>query len=541
MPLTRREFLIDSLASGIALPGLTGGRAKANYPFQHGVASGDPLADAVILWTRITPKQAFEYINYHWVIATDSALQQVVEEGYGITGPERDHTVKIDANGLEPGQVYFYAFEAQGHWSDVGRTKTLPEGRVDQLRLAFTSCSNFAHGYFNVYKELAARTDLDAILHLGDYIYEYANVNHSLTTGRVHEPLKEITSLDDYRKRHACYKADQDSKAVHRQHPFIVIWDDHEVANNAWQGGAENHEDWKEGSWQDRLNAAVQAYYEWMPVREPEGDKFALYRGYRFGDLLDLSMLDTRLAGRDAPAETLEERNNPDRTLLGFEQEDWLDTRLSQAQQEGITWKLCGQQVMVGQLGTNERPVNYDQWDGYPAARQRLFDTVRRHQVDNWVVLTGDIHSSWAMTLHDDPFESMDESLGVELVTPATTSSGLKSKAGAEVAATSLESLLPHLNFVDLFYRGYVLLDITHERMQAEWWVVNRVDTPRYQTDCLRALKVPAGQSSFVTAQPLTPHETSSLPSFSPDLAYLRKWSPAEAAISDTMVAASKP
>lgn len=543
MPLTRREFLLDGIASGIALPGISGGQVATDYPFRHGVASGDPLSDSVIIWTRISPKTPQEYVNYHWVIATDSRLQNLVHEGYGVTGGERDHTVKIDVTSLQPGRSYFYAFEAYGQWSDVGRTRTLPEGRLDHLRLAFTSCSNYAQGYFNVYRELATRTDLDAVLHLGDYIYEYASINHSLKTGRIHEPMHEITSLQDYRQRHACYKADKDSIAVHRQHPFIVIWDDHEIANNAWQGGAQNHQPLTEGNWQDRLNDAVQAYFEWMPIREPEGDKFALYRGYRFGDLLDLSILDTRLAGRDKPAETLEERNDPNRTLLGYEQEAWLDSRLHDAQQQGVTWKLCGQQVMVGQLGTNDKPFNYDQWDGYPAARQRLFDSVKRHQVDNWVVLTGDIHSSWAMSLHEDPFQSMQQPLGVELVTPATTSAGLSTKATADVAAASLESVLPHLNFVELFYRGYVLLDITPERLQAEWWVVNRVDSPRYRTRCINALAVGAGSSEFTKVDPLDSQEKEEkeLPNFSADLAYLREWSPSGLVQQHTMIAANKP
>lgn len=529
MPLSRREFLLDSLASGLALPGLSGRSKAVDYPFRHGVASGDPLSDAVILWTRISPRQDGQYLSYRWLIARDETLTDIVGEGEGITGPERDYTVKIDVQGLSPASEYYYAFESAGHWSDTGHTRTLPQGHLDHLRMAFTSCSNFTHGYFNVYRELAGRTDIDLILHLGDYIYEYAGTDHSLRTGRVHEPLGETYTLQDYRTRHACYKADKDSQAVHRQHPFIVIWDDHEVANNAWQGGSENHLADK-GNWSDRLHAAVRAYYEWMPVREPAGtDLYALYRGYRFGDLLDLTVLDTRLCGRDEPAADMAERNRTDRTLLGYEQEAWLDQRMNDAQQQGVRWKLTGQQVMVGQLGTNSLPFNYDQWDGYPAARQRLFDSIRRNQVDNWVVLTGDIHSSWAMTLHDDPFATLADPVGVELVTPAVTSEGIGVKAAAELAAASLEPLLPHLEFVDLHHRGFVLLDIAHERLQAEWWVVNRVETPRYQSACLRAYQIPAGESRLIPAQPVLPETLPQLAGFKADLAYLREWSPAGA------------
>ena len=547
MPLSRREFLLDSLASSFAIPGLSGRSQPVDYPFRHGVASGDPLTDAVILWTRISPnnKQApGAYLRYQWVIARDETLRDIVTEGEGITGPDRDYTVKVDAQGLQPATDYYYAFAAAGQWSDTGHTRTLPEGSIDHLRIAFTSCSNYTHGYFNVYRELAARTDLDLILHLGDYIYEYAGTDYALRTGRVHEPLGETFTLQDYRTRHACYKADKDSQSVHRQHPFIVIWDDHEVANNAWLGGSENHPD-SRGDWSERLHAAVRAYYEWMPVREPQGlDQYALYRGYRFGDLLDLSVLDTRLCGRDAPATALSERNREDRTLLGYEQEAWLDQRMSDAQQQGVRWKLTGQQVMVGQLGTNSVPFNYDQWDGYPGARQRLFDSIRRNNVDNWVVLTGDIHSSWAMTLHDDPFASLETPVGVELVTPAVTSEGIGVKAAADLAAASLQPLLPHLEFVDLHHRGYVLLDITHERLQAEWWVVNKVDTPRYQSACLRAYQIPAGESRLVPATPLPADLHSEmaprLAGFRPGLSYLREWSPAgeSGAVSGGLMAA---
>jgi len=546
MPLSRREFLIDSLASGMFLRTGTGQKSQSSYPFRHGVASGDPLPDRVIIWTRISPQFDDEYISYRWLVCRDAALTDVVSEGYGHAGPERDHTAKHDISGLQPGEVYFYAFEARGQWSETGRTRTLPTGHIDHLRLAFTSCSNFAQGYFNVYREMAQRDDIDLVLHLGDYIYEYASLDASLNTGRIHEPAAEAVSLDDYRRRHACYKADPDSRAVHRRHPFIVIWDDHEVANNAWRGGAANHTDSTQGDWSERLSAAVQAYYEWMPVRElPGADRYSLYRGYRFGDLLDLSVLDTRLAGRDAPADTLEDRNRPERSLLGTQQEQWLEDRLASAQREGVCWKLMGQQVMVGQLGTNEQPFNYDQWDGYPAARERLFDMVRRHDVDNWAVLTGDIHSSWAMTLEDDPFaegpfgESQGRALGVEFVTPAVTSPGIPVKATAQLAASSLEALLPHLNFVDFYYRGFVLLDLTHERMQAEWWVVDRVDSPRYRCDCLRALQVPSGEVVLLPAEPLAPEVTGDDHHPSRDLAWLRRWTPDQSVATDGMVAAS--
>lgn len=546
MPLTRRNFLLDStraaatLAAGVAAaPGVAGAadsrlsqprlssRQHGNsYPFQHGVASGDPLTDRVILWTRITPPADRELysIPYQWRVCLDPLLRQPLVSGSGVTGMQRDFTVKVDVTGLQPGQTYYYAFEALDHMSAVGRTRTLPQGRVDHLRIAYTSCSNYAWGCFNVYRELAQRPDLDVILHLGDYIYEYANLEQSLSTGRLHVPARETLTLEDYRQRHACYKTDNDLQEVHRQHPFMVIWDDHEVANNAWLGGAGNHTEGEEGRWDDRLSGAVQAYMEWMPIRENER---GIYRNFRFGDLLDLNLLDTRLAGRNRQAETLDERNSAQRTLLGYEQEGWLDEKLTAAQQEDICWKLLGQQVMVGQLGTNETPFNYDQWDGYPAARQRLFDSVRRAGVDNFVVLTGDIHSSWAMTLHDDPFaDDPGKALGVELVTPAVSSPGIENYTQASLAAGSLQPLLPHLNFVDFYYRGYVLLDITRERMQAEWWVVDNIQSHRYVSECLKALVVPAGEAALQPAGALTAARAAAAPApdFSPSLAWLRDW-----------------
>jgi alkaline phosphatase D len=548
MPLTRREFLLDSAGSALFAPSLKIGGESIAWPFRHGIASGDPLADRVLLWTRITPPDGSLSVAYRWLLATDPQLQNVVAQGNGVTDASRDFTVKVDATGLTPAATWYYAFESLGQMSDIGRTRTLPEGRVDHLRIAFTSCSNYSHGHFNVYREIAKRPDLDVVLHLGDYIYEYADLEACARTGRIHAPLAETITLADYRARHACYKQDKDLQEVHRQHPFMVIWDDHEVANNAWLNGAENHHD-EDGDWMSRLSGAVQAYLEWMPIRDPSmlsggsGDTVnTIYRNFRFGDLLDLAMLDTRLAGRDAQAEDMEERNNPSRTLLGFEQENWLESVLTRARQDGMIWKISGQQVMVAQLGTNNMPFNYDQWDGYPAARQRLFESVRRAAVDNWVVLTGDIHSSWAFELYEDPFaDDPGEPLGVELVTPAVTSPGITHYTQAQVASSSLSGLLPHLNFVDFYYRGYVLLDITRERLQAEWWVVDNIETHRYSSECLRALVVEAGSQRLRPASAITSTRTAApmAPAFADDLAFLRQWRGVDPGMLDGMLASS--
>ncbi|WP_199244023.1 alkaline phosphatase D family protein [Bacterioplanes sanyensis] len=532
MPLTRRDFLLDTASAAVVpavlpatLPALAE-RQQRQWAFQHGVASGDPLSDRVILWTRVTPLDGRDRVAYQWYLCRDPQCQHVLQQGYGVTYQQRDFTVKLDVDGLQAGQTYYYFFAAQGQQSDIGRTRTLPVGSVRQLRLAFTSCSNFAHGYFNVYRELAARTDLDAVLHLGDYIYEYDNLDASLTTGRIHCPPHEAVTLQDYRQRHACYKSDADLQQAHRQHPWLLIWDDHEVANNAWRGGAASHSR-DQGDWGERLSAAVQAYLEWMPVRETSTPEQGLYRHFRFGDLVDLNMLDTRLAGRDQPATDKLERDHPQRTLLGYEQEQWLSNNLHSAQQQGVHWKLLGQQVMMAQLGTNNRPFNYDQWDGYPAARSRLFDLIEQQDIDNVVVLTGDIHSSWALELHRDPFMDNSQALAVELVTPAVSSPGIEHRTRAALAASSLQALLPHLQFVDFYHRGYVLLDVTPQRLQAEWWVVDRVDSPRYQSHCLNALQIPAGTAQFTAATQLSKppdNPAEPAPAYASELAFLRRW-----------------
>ncbi|MCY0967258.1 alkaline phosphatase D family protein [Parathalassolituus penaei] len=525
MPLTRREFLLDAVGSPLVAPFLRKSSSRIDWPFRHGVASGDPLTDRVILWTRITPPDDREFVQWRWWVAEDPSFNRIVSSGEGTTDRLRDFTVKVDADGLSPGRSWYYVFEALGQRSDIGRTRTLPEQGVEHLRLAFTSCANYAVGCFNVYREIAKREDLDVVLHLGDYLYEYADLEACAASGRIHQPLTDIRSLDDYRTRHGCYKLDPDLQEVHRQHPFMVIWDDHEIANNAWPGGAENHSP-EQGDWSQRLSAAVQAYLEWMPIRDPDSPG-RIWRNFRFGDLLDLNLLDTRLAGRDEQANTLEERNLETRTLLGFEQEQWLAERMHRSVQDGMHWNLCAQQVMLAQLGTNSTPFNYDQWDGYPAARQRLFDQVRAAGLNNWVVLTGDIHSSWALQLQDDPFaDEPRPPLGVELVTPAVTSVGIDNQTQAQLAASSLQGLLPHLHFVDFYFRGYVLLDIRRERLQAEWWVVDNVASRRYSSGCLRALILESGSTQWIEAAMPTPARTAAAaaPGWRDDFAFLRQW-----------------
>lgn len=477
MSLTRRSLFkaaagTATLASVTSLQGCLG---SIDGPFKHGVASGDPLADRVILWTRITPETlTLDPLAYEWRVATDPQLQNLVAQGNGSTDSERDYTVKLDVSGLQPGTTYYYQF-AHGDWrSQIGRTKTLPTGSVEHLRIAFTSCSWFTMGLFNVYRTLAEHQDLDAVLHLGDYIYEYGNdLANPFVINRSHSPSHHIVSLQDYRMRHAQYKTDPDLMEAHRQHPFITVWDDHESANNSYADGAENHHD-DQGPWPVRRANAIRAYFEWMPIRETGLDANndqLVYRNFRFGDLVNLSMLDTRLVGRDKQAVPgdLITINDPTRTLLGDEQEAWLCNELSAAQADGVTWKVLGQQVMMAQLAAGYVSLNMDQWDGYPVARQRLFDHLKQANIENFCVLTGDIHSSWANDIQEDPFTDTDI-LGIEFVTPGVTSPAIPVKPIADQVSTELMKNMPHMHYVDFFHRGHVLLDITHEHIQGEWY-----------------------------------------------------------------------
>ncbi len=489
MKVTRRRF-VQTVGAGLVISPINLYASKGKQkklkisPFKHGVASGDPLQDRVILWTRITiDNPVTGVVPVQWRIASDPEFETIISEGISNTAAELDFTVKIDALDLHSATTYYYQFHVFGHASPIGRTRTLPEHHIDRLRIAFTSCSNYPYGYFNVYKMIAQRNDLDAVLHLGDYIYEYANGTYGDGTNlnRIPQPDAELLSLSDYRTRYAQYRSDPDLQEAHRQHPFITIWDDHEVANDAWNGGAENHNpELGEGNWLDRRAAAIKAYYEWIPIRQVDpGNPLKSYRKFRFGNLIDLIMLDTRLYGRDQQVPNAQDPalNDPNRKLLGNEQAQWFLDSLDESKQEDIRWRIVGQQVMFGQLVISGQIFNVDQWDGYPASRKRVLNHLRDNNIDNTIILTGDIHSSWAMDITDNPYDTTlydkqtgQGSVAVEFVTPAVTSPALQDEARADQTSLYLQATNPHMKYVDLFHRGYVLLDITHERTQAEWY-----------------------------------------------------------------------
>jgi alkaline phosphatase D len=273
--------------------------------FNHGVASGDPRHDRVVIWTRVSPEQPGP-VPVRWIVARDRELTDVVKTGVIETSEARDYSVKADVTGLRPGAPYFYGFRAGQSASLIGKTRTLPRRRVEQLKLAVLSCASYPHGFFNAYEALAQRDDIDAVVHLGDYIYEYGLSGYggevAIQLGRVPSPEVECTRLEDYRARHAQYKTQAELQAAHAMAPWIVVWDDHEVANDSFATGAENHQE-NEGEWAVRKRAALQAYYEWMPIREPEpGRAFeAINRSFQFGDLMTLVMLETRLLARTEP------------------------------------------------------------------------------------------------------------------------------------------------------------------------------------------------------------------------------------------------
>ncbi|MBB4080830.1 alkaline phosphatase D [Lewinella aquimaris] len=491
-------------------------------PFYHGVASGDPLADRVIIWTRVTPEVLDDQsVDVKWVVATDTGLKKVVQSGTFTTSAARDYTVKVDVTGLTPGTTYYYGFTALGANSLTGRTKTTPTGDgVDQLKFGVVSCSNYQAGYFNAYGHLAARNDIDAILHLGDYIYESANPGvekDSIINERPIDPAIEVVNLFEYRARYSTYRLDTQLMHVHQQHPLIAVWDDHEYANNSYKDGAHGHQQ-NEGDWQARKAAAKKAYFEWLPIRDPQGG--SIYRSLRYGDLVDLIMLDTRIEAREQQIYNVLDPalQSADRTLLGTPQKTWLKDQLRQST---ARWKIIGQQVMfspfnIGWAGLaidrsyNETESMFlDTWAGYPAERAEMIDFIEEERIDNVVILTGSFHSSVAYEVTEKPvsvtFRSMlgydsipryrpDPSydattaagaVAVEFLTPSITSANFDETVGLS-AATQLSNQVnkpleplpgvdlgnpnPHMKYADLLSHGYFLLDVGPDRVQADYF-----------------------------------------------------------------------
>ncbi|MEG3626208.1 alkaline phosphatase D family protein [Streptomyces poriticola] len=509
VPPSRRSVVKAAAATAVLAAPLAGAlpanAASAAPAFLHGVASGDPLPDGILLWTRVTPTP--EAIpgsgtgpdtEVGWAVATDKAFTRVVARGAVTATADADHTVKADVRGLAPATDYFFRFSAGGTDSPVGRTRTAPAADADVagLRFGVVSCSNWEAGHFSAYRHLADRGDLDAWLHLGDYIYEYPTGNYGTrgTVVRPTEPAHEILTLADYRVRHAHYKTDPDLQALHAAAPAITIWDDHEIANDSWSGGAENHTEGAEGTWADRQSAAKRAYFEWMPVRPAIAG--TTYRRLRFGRLADLSLLDLRSYRSQQVGIGNGDVDDPDRTLTGRAQLDWLKAGLASSD---TTWRLVGNSVMISPFAVGSLPaellkplagllglpkeglaLNTDQWDGYTDDRRELLDHLKAHAIGNTVFLTGDIHMAWA---NDVPFKAgtypLSRSAATEFVVTSVSSDNLddlvKAPEGliSAVASPVIRAANRHVHWVDTDRHGYGVLDVTAERAQMDYYVLS--------------------------------------------------------------------
>jgi alkaline phosphatase D len=597
--LTRRGA-IAVLGSAAAACGATEVETPAYegaVSFVHGVASGDPTANRVVIWSRVTPERAGP-VPVRWIVARNRALSDVVKTGIVEANAARDYTIKVDVSGLRPGAPYFYGFRAGAAESPVGKTRTLPNGRADEARLAVLSCASFAHGYFNAYEALAQREDIDLVIHLGDYIYEYGLSGYggetALALGRVPEPEVELIRLPDYRARHAQYKREAELQAAHAMAPWIVVWDDHETANDSFASGAENHQS-DEGAWAARKSAALQAYYEWMPIREPEpGRAFeAINRSFAWGDLFKLVMLESRLLARTQPldyatempiamqrwnmsdpsrpialrpheadtanmqllpaiweevgdelhpvydwrraqrlvaavpnlpagffiapdVEALQARlADPSRQLLGEAQEQWLRGELASGE---ATWRVIGNQVMMAPITAPDLsetpaplatalerlrpgvtqllkftrfpfPVSTDGWDGYPAVRARVLDAIRASEAPT-LVLTGDTHSAWLNDVNDEHGKAATEFGATSVTSPSDAD--YFAAAGIDFVG-GLRSRNPHVRYAEPLKRGFLIVTLTKESAQAEYYAVTNILSKDYETERAAAFTISPG------------------------------------------------
>jgi alkaline phosphatase D len=484
----RREFLSGGAAlacAALLLP--RAGWAKsdalkfADDPFSLGVASGDPWADSVVLWTRLAPDplngggMPAQQVPVKWEVSEDERMQKVIKSGTAMATPEFGHAVHVEVSGLKPATWYWYRFTVDAGASPIGRTRTAPaeNARNEQLRFAFASCQHYEMGYYTAYKHLAAE-DLDLVLHLGDYIYEGAPAEKRVR--RHNSP--EIKTLTDYRNRYALYKSDPLLKAAHAQFPWAVVWDDHEVDNN--YAGLIPEDKQTRAEFEQRRTAAYQVYYEHMPLRRAvlkRGSRVEIYRRLNFGNLASFCMLDTRQHRTDQPCgdgnkPVCPESLNAQATMMGSEQEEWLMSGLKKSR---ARWNVMAQQVMMGALRNTtggEPRFPMDHWNGYPVARQRLLEFLRERKTTNPIVLTGDIHSNWVNDLKPEFYRDGSPVVATEFVGTSITSGG----DGADVRPTTAASLAenPHIKFYN-GQRGYVRCRLTAEQWQTDFRVVATV------------------------------------------------------------------
>ncbi|WP_343642942.1 alkaline phosphatase D family protein [Roseateles sp.] len=564
----RRQLLGGAAAAGLlaAVPlDAAVAQEPLNVRFTHGVASGDPLGDRVILWTRVLPQHAGDAgeggrrwrslpdVPVQWEIAEDESFSQVVGQGSWVATRSNDFCVKVDAQGLQPGTNYWYRFKAGSATSATGRTRTLPAGKVARVCMAVFSCANYAAGHFHVYAEAVKRMEADpgrydALLHLGDYIYESAADGYASedakALGRQVDPVNETLKLRDYRRRYAQCRADAALQRLHQLAPMIAVWDDHEFANNTWREGAENHQE-AEGAFKRRKNAAARAWREWLPVRDMDR-RLVNHRGFDFGDLLSLNMLETRIQSRQKQLELkkfmpeedfdqaafLKAIHDPERDLLGPAQTKWLSDRMRTS---SATWTVLGQQVLMGRmlvpaaimmdrerpgsglspeafvksatraklaphtltprekmlLSLRPVPYNLDAWDGYPTSRDELLELASSLK-KNLVVLAGDTHNAWANDLLDG-----ERHVGVEFATPSVTSPGLEvtlAPLRPDDVATLFKTFIPSLKFAETRRRGYMEVTATHEVCRADWVLIDTVKAPVYAVGLPSSMQVLPGE-----------------------------------------------
>lgn len=533
--LTRRGVMGLTAGAGLAactspdsISGKNDGVVKAGA-FAHGVASGDPFPNSVVLWTRLTTELGSD-VDVEWDISRDIEFNDVAGTGMFTTNGARDYCVKVIADNLNPGQTYFYRFRAGEAVSETGRTRTLPEGDTDQLRFAMVSCANWEHGYFNTYDAVAKRAaenPYDAMIHLGDYYYEYGPYDTPRLPDRTHSPAHEIVKLDDYRERHAQYRSDAALQAATAAMPLIAVWDDHETSNDSWKTGAQNHQPGTEGDWDTRKQAALRAYYEWMPVREPAVGRVRsdIYRNFRFGNLANLTCVETRLTARAEPIivesyiDQMSEEGGvdkfrkdilyaPDREMFGDDQQDFIIDALSQSKQDGVTWRLIANQVIMGRLltpdftpyideATLERvevdwpevrdfltlskynmPLYPDSWDGYPVAREKFYAALDAAGLNDMLILTGDAHEFWV----NDLTSEAGKKVGLELVTSSVSSETLTAYLGD---GTSEHNLLVTQKNEDARYynatrSGFIDLTLTPKKVAVVMFNVDTVISRDY-------------------------------------------------------------
>jgi len=448
-------------------------------PFYFGVASGDPHQNSVVIWTKTLPENQ-QSAQVKWQVASDTAMQNIVAHGEAEASAASAYSVKVLVQNLLPGTTYFYRFESDSFFSPIGRTKTAPND-AEQIKFAIVSCSNFEYGYFNVYGLIASRNDIDAVVHLGDYIYEYGvRKDKSKFSVRPHIPSHEIVSLQDYRTRYAQYRLDEDLQEVHRLHPFITVWDDHEFANDTYKEGAKNHQK-TEGEWAVRVTNAKQAYFEWQPIAD--NPDYKITRKISYGNLAEIFTLDSRTEERSKqvnPYDTL--LASPSRTILGKEQTAWLSAGVINS---AARWKVIANQVVFSELDAHnlskKTPINADAWDGYPVERKELMDSFYKNNIRNIIVITGDIHLSWGFDLVQNPKDKSRYNaktgmgvIGAEFVAPSVTSVGFQGRAPkflAPLAASILKQKAtnPHLRYQELIKHGFILLDLNSTRAKATW------------------------------------------------------------------------